>query len=359
MTDNTHSPVHEQAKELSKLGASKGGRARANVLTPQERKEIAGAAVAARWKKAKGEAYEPPKTSAAETSPGLTPATGRSDLPHSMFRGKLTLGNNEVEVHVLHDLRRVFTQREFVRVLTGGTDTSNLGRYLERNPLVAKELPGGPEAIPFRVPGVPQTAHGYEATTLVEICSLYSEAREAGLLKGGQLRLARQAEIILRACAKVGIIALIDEATGYEKVRSQRALQVKLQAFIADELQEWARMFPEEFWLELARMEGVHYSPRSRPLRWGKYVMAFVYDAIDRDVGKKLREMNPNPHYKMNHHQLLRDFGKEQVNNQLQRVIAVMKLCGNMEQFKQKFARVFRKSGYQLSFDDIDWTLPS
>jgi len=54
-------------------------------------------------------------------------------------------------------------------------------------------------------------------------------------------------------------------------------------------------MLPEEFWLELARLESVRYSPRSRPLRWGKYVMMFVYDAIDKDVGKTLREKNPNP----------------------------------------------------------------
>jgi P63C domain len=109
-------------------------------------------------------------------------------------------------------------------------------------------------------------------------------------LRPNQLHLARQAEIIVRSCAKVGIIALIDEATGYQKIREKNALQVKLQAFIADELQDWALMFPEEFWLELARLEGVHYSARSRPLRWGKYIMLFVYDAIDGDVGKELRK---------------------------------------------------------------------
>ena len=77
------------------------------------------------------------------------------------------------------------------------------------------------------------------------------------------------AEIIVRSfSAKVGIIALVDEATGYQKVREKRALQLKLQAFIAEEMQEWARMFPDEFWFELARLEGVHYSPRHRPLRW-------------------------------------------------------------------------------------------
>lgn len=102
-----------------------------------------------------------------------------------------------------------------------------------------------------------------------------------------------------------GIIALIDEATGYQKVRARNALQVKLQAFIADELQEWAVMFPESFWIELARLEGVRYPARSRPLRWGKYVMLFVYDAIDEDVGRQLRKKNPNPRFLRNHHQNL------------------------------------------------------
>ena len=56
-------------------------------------------------------------------------------------------------------------------------------------------------------------------------------------------------------------------------------------------------MFPDEFWFELARLEGIHYSPRSRPLRWGKYVVMFVYDAIDENIGKALRKKNPDPHY--------------------------------------------------------------
>jgi len=156
------------------------------------------------------------------------------------------------------------------------------------------------------VPGAPTTAIGYEATLLVEICDKYLEARDQKLLRGRQYKLADQAEIIIRACAKVGIIALIDEATGYQKVRAKNALQLKLQAFIADELQEWARMFPEEFWYELARLEGVRYSARSRPLRWGRYVMMFVYDAIDPDVGKELRKKNPSPRFMRNHHQWLK-----------------------------------------------------
>jgi hypothetical protein len=40
------------AQALSKLGASKGGKARAAKLTPEERREIAKKAAAKRWQKA-------------------------------------------------------------------------------------------------------------------------------------------------------------------------------------------------------------------------------------------------------------------------------------------------------------------
>jgi hypothetical protein len=111
-------------------------------------------------------------------------------------------------------------------------------------------------------------------------------------------------------------------------------------------------MFPQEFWFELARLEGIHYSPRSRPLRWGKYIMAFVYDAVDGDIGKELRKKNPDPHFKRNHHQWLKEFGRQKVHDQVERVITIMKLCDSMDEFRQKFARVFKKSALdsQMTF---------
>jgi hypothetical protein len=58
----------------------------------------------------------------------------------------------------------------------------------------------------------------------------------------------------MRLHSPPGIIALIDEATGYDKFKKKQEYQLKLQAFIAD-----------EFWYEyeVARLEGIHYSPRS------------------------------------------------------------------------------------------------
>jgi hypothetical protein len=337
--------LSDAAKRLAKQGAAKGGRARAKALTQAERSEIGRQAARARWAKDRdneGEAASVPKS------------TEDEGPPLSMYRGALTIGNVTFECHVLSDFRRVLTQREVVRVLTGGRESGNIQRYLQRHPLVDETFLEG-RTIHFRIPGTPSLATGYEATVLVELCNTYLEAREQGLLKSSQAGLAKSAEIFIRASAKVGIIALIDEATGYQRVRERRALQIKLQAFIAEEMQEWARMFPEEFWYELARLEGVHYSAQHRPLRWGKYVMYFVYDAIDPDVGRELRSINPNPRFLKNHHQWLKKFGRERVHDQITRVVTIMKLCEDMPSFRRQFAKVFQRSPLQLTFDDFDW----
>ena len=329
------------AKELSKLGASKGGRARANVLTAEQRKEIARKAISARWEKARAVAQTEQVSSA-----GNVLKTKAEDMdPIALFPGKLTIGETDFNVYVLDNRKRVMSQREVVRVLTGkhygalpGLLTGQaVSEYVDLESILS-------QTINFSIPGTQFKGVGYEATLLLDICDGFLRARDDRKLSGNQLKVAKQAEIITRACAKVGIIALIDEATGYQAFREKQELQLKLQAFIAEDMQEWARMFPDEFWFELARLEGVRYSPRSRPLRWGKYIMAFVYDAVDADVGKELRSKNPDPHYRQNHHQWLKDFGRQKVHDQIQKVVTIMKLCTDMNEFRRNFAKVFKKS---------------
>jgi hypothetical protein len=131
--------LSDRGRKLSALGASKGGIARANVLTKEQRSAIAREAVRARWIKAgrlKDFVNGPDEAeSAEEKSP---------ELPFSMFPGKLKIGDLLLECHVLNDERRVFTQGEMVRALTGGTDSSNLARYLNAKALKGLDLSGGP-----------------------------------------------------------------------------------------------------------------------------------------------------------------------------------------------------------------------
>jgi hypothetical protein len=338
--------------ERKKLDSSKGGRERARSLPPEERSDIARRASRARWAKA----GKDPDADVGREYDLLAPFTGvgkSTEKPYSMFRGVVPIGDAELQCHVLNDGRRVLTQREVVRALSGGRRS---GSYLQNIPeFDVTSLPS--RVILFTDPGGPQINHGFEATLLIEICEAYLAARDRadGSLKPNQAHIARAADLIVRACARVGIEALIDEATGYQEVRAKNALQVKLQLFIAEQMGDWVKRFPDEFWVQLARLEGVKYSGRQRPWRWGKYVMRFVYDAIDPDVSKQLANVNPDPAKGHNHHQHLTTFGQKELNDHLQQVIAVMRLCDDMDEFKRKFPRAFPTGPYQLELGGMGW----
>ena len=167
------------------------------MLTPEERREIAQRTVRARWIKAgklKEIALEEPESP--EVRPGEA-ILAKPTIPHSLMKGHLSIGDLELEAHVLSDHRRVLTQREVVRVLSGGPQWQHPG-YLDRNPLTKGKFDQYPK-VQFSIPGTRTVATGYEATVLVEICDMYLQAREGGFLKDNQLKLAAQAEIVMRA----------------------------------------------------------------------------------------------------------------------------------------------------------------
>jgi hypothetical protein len=109
----------------------------------------------------------------------------------------------------------------------------------------------------------------------------------------------------LSSCAKVGLIALIDEATGYQHEREENALQLKLRAFIADELRNWEKTFPDELWEEFGRLTKWKGKLHHRPKWWGKLVLELIYDALDPDIAEHLKNNKPKPRFGQNYHQWL------------------------------------------------------
>jgi len=79
------------------------------------------------------------------------------------------------------------------------------------------------------------------------MCEIYLQARRDGVLTESQKKLASEAETLQSAFARVGIAGVIDEATGYQKVRSNDALRVLLSRYIADGLRKWVKTFPDSF----------------------------------------------------------------------------------------------------------------
>ena len=102
--------------------------------------------------------------------------------------------------------------------------------------------------IEFYRPGVSAsntTTRGISAESFIEICQAYVSAFESNALTTDrQKEIAIKAAMFLAACAKVGLIAMIDEATGYQYERAGDALQIKLKLFLAEEMRKWEKNFP-------------------------------------------------------------------------------------------------------------------
>lgn len=96
---------------------------------------------------------------------------------------------------------------------------------------------------------------GYDASTLPAVCKLWLTARAAGALQKQQLDKAAKAETLMLALADTAMVALVDEKTGYEKVRPQNALQSYLDLFIKKELAVYAKKFPDEFYENMYKLK--------------------------------------------------------------------------------------------------------
>jgi len=116
------------------------------------------------------------------------------------------------------------------RVAIGSRISEDLWKKIE-NPIVFKPLGGDP-------------AHGYEGAVLIEVCDAIIQARNEGALLPSQLFLAAQAEIIIRSAAKIGIMALIDEATGYSDNKRKTEYRELVQQFLLDEVAQWHDEYP-------------------------------------------------------------------------------------------------------------------
>lgn len=265
----------------------------------------------------------------------------------ALHTGVIKLGDYEIPCYVLNTEERVLSQREVVRLLTGGRESGNLGQYLSAR-AVQGTLPAHLQGdwkdnvLIFRAGNIP-VVHGIRGGDVIDICKAYLDARQLGKLMPSQAHIAQHSEMFISASAKTGIDAIIDEATGFQHFRKAAELQEKFTAYLQAEYREWTETFPRQFFMQLYRLEGIvppqmiaHY-----PKRFGKYIMEFVYDTMDRDIANWLRENNPSPGGKQHHHQKFNDFGYKQLTDHLMSVLGIMKASLNMENFKDNLQRAF------------------
>lgn len=188
-------------------------------------------------------------------------------------------------------------------------------------------------------------AYGYEATILADICDAVFEANKQGKLQAQQRHIAERCEILMRGFAKVGIIALVDEATGYQEVRDRQALQKILDAYLREDLAKWARTFPDEFYEGLFRLKGWQYRPLSvkRPGVVGHWTNDIIYKRLAPGVLTELQKRNPTVSPGRRRHKhfqwLSDDHGSPALKQHLSNVIFLMNASPNWTYFYRALQR--------------------
>lgn len=321
---------------------TKGGQARAIALTPQRRSEIA-------------------------RQGGLARSRSVSAIPRAEFGSAnrpLTIGEIELDCFVLNNSQRVISQRGMFRglaVTRGGPREdmrpddagAELPRFATQNwlsPHLSSDLEMAlRNPILFSAPGVHRVL-GYPATILPEICDAILAARAAGDTTPRQAVIVRRAEELIRAFAKVGIIALVDEATGYQAYRARDELQKILAAYIAPELLPWAKRFPDAFYEQLHRVWGWPYEPgnHSRNAYIGKLTNELVYEQLPPGVLEELKLKSPKNtktgrRAATLHQGLTEDVGHPSLQSQISATTTLLRATpsGKRDFFKKLFYQAF------------------
>jgi hypothetical protein len=317
-------------------------------LNSRERSELAKKAASARW-------------NAVGSNEELRSAVTE------MAEIKLADGEIVLPCAVLEDGTRVLTQGGFLQAIGRRGKPKNTYQKTEHGvtkipvflgaenlrEFVSDELRKEATPVPFRLKDG-RKAWGYRADLLPKICTVYLKARDAKKLLDNQLPIAAACDILIRGFAQIGIIALVDEATGYQKDRAADALARILEAFIAKELQAWVKTFPSDYYEQLFRLRGLKY-PQSivkRPQYFGLLTNDIVYKRLAPGVLeelKKLVERNEDGRPTKKYFQrLTANVGYPKLREHLGSVVAIMKLSSNYKDFATKLNHIHPAYGQQL-----------
>jgi hypothetical protein len=325
-------------------GRAKGGKVLAASMTQEELKARASKAASARWEKRKTKAISP---------------TERR-LPVAVYKGALDLLGEEIPCYVLDTGQRVIGRTAYTETLTGIKGGGGLEKYLGVSSLKSfinmDEVLEG--MVSFSLPeveGLERDVKGLPADLSIDIWRGFVSAMEASFtssevkLTERQTAMAMRASALLGACAKVGLDALIDEATGAQYDRAADALRVKLRAYLEDEMRKWEKTFPDDLWKEFARLTNWKGTVTQRPKYWGKLVMELVYGYLDKDVAKWLKDNAPEPRHGQNYHQWLSgQYGLKKLVEHIWMLIGVSRTCENMVELRQRMAELNGRTMVQL-----------
>jgi hypothetical protein len=291
----------------------------------------------------------------------------QSKILKATHTGELKVGEINIPCFVLEDGRRVLSGRGMQGALGLGQMRGQKINQLTNNsnikPFINEGLSLGiSEPIEFTTVSNLK-AFGYEANVLVEICDVLLQARKKNAVPKRYNETVEYAEMLVRSFAKIGIIALVDEATGYQYDREKDALQVILKAYINDELLKWQQKFPDTFYFEIFRLNKWDYTVngiKKRPGVIGTWTNELIYKQLPKGVLDELKSKTPKSeagNYTARFFQSLTpDIGHPALTAQIYKVIGIMNISNTWEEFKSSFNRMVDRANGQteLNFEEIE-----
>ncbi|MDV7137355.1 P63C domain-containing protein [Maribacter sp. TH_r10] len=278
--------------------------------------------------------------------------------------GVLNIGESTLDVAVLDNGQRIITQSAVFKALDrpvrGNPRLIGIPVFMDAKnlqPFINKDLEGVISKVEY-LDKKGKIQEGYDANILPLVSDLYLRAREAGvIIQPNQQATAQRAEILVRSLAKIGIMALVDEATGYQYDRERQELQKILKLYISEELLPWQKTFPDEFYIQIFRLNGWEYSSemiKKRPGVVGHWTNQLIYNQLPNDVLKNLKGKTPKSeagNYTARFFQSLTpDIGNAHLQNQLVSVVTLMKISKNWNDFMEKFNQLYGQT--QIDFPD-------
>ncbi|CAM1333007.1 P63C domain-containing protein [Tenacibaculum aestuariivivum] len=275
--------------------------------------------------------------------------------------GVLKIGETEIEVAVLENGKRIITLSGIFKALNrpvrGTSRIDQIPTFMDAKnlqPFINEELRAVIKKVEF-LTIENKKAEGYDASILPLIADLYLQARASDSLLKSQFETAIKAEILVRSLAKVGITALVDEATGYQYEREQEELQLILKQYVSEELLPWQQRFPHEFYRQIFRLNKWEYTVenlKKRPSVVGTWTNKYIYKQLPNGVLDELKKITPKDSKGKNkghfHRRLTEDVGHPNLNNQIVTVITIMKLSKSWKDFDTKFNDLFGQTSIEF-----------
>lgn len=260
----------------------------------------------------------------------------------------LDFGGTTLEVAVLDDGTRAITGRGVLRLLAVKLD--NFGRFYDR---IASKSAGLTlrSRVTFKTIEGP-IAHGIDAVDLASFCGAFTDLALAGELHPKQRPIQARARVVEVALRNIGIVALIDEVTGYQSTRPERELQERLRMYLRAEPAAWQRAIPEDLYVLVCGLYRWAYTRGQalRPQGLAGWTWRFVYQFLPAEVRGELRRVNPTPHLSgPRHHQLLTPAARKSLDEHCIRLTTVLRQSSSKVDFEARFEREFCGGGLQLA----------